>query len=173
MDQAGDQRPLIQINLSARNFLIGLGCLACSVVIAAITISLIKPHSPFPNKIRQEALFQLYYPSQLPDGYSIDASSYHVKDGAVIFGAVSASGSTIAFSEQAVPKEFDFSGFYQGLTHAKRVDSAQFSTVQGSTPDRATVMSVVANSTWILLTSHQQMRDQDVKLVANHLRRGN
>lgn len=59
----------------------------------------------FPNNIKDSVSYDLYYPSSLPSGYSLDTSSMKIEQGVVSF-AVNTVGQNIFINEQPLPSEF-------------------------------------------------------------------
>jgi hypothetical protein len=59
--------------------------------------------SPIPHSASKNLKYDLYYPYNLPPGYTVDKASFVQKDGALIFSIRSANGKSIAVSEEAVP----------------------------------------------------------------------
>jgi hypothetical protein len=149
-----------------------LGCLAAGVVVAAGTIAYLATHrtSPIPRSVAEKALFTLYYPGRLPQGYKLDDESYHYFDDTVIFAAKNADGQQFVFTEVSKPKDFDFVAYYKTLIDAKKLDGVPHDTVTGRAPEHKDLMSITTDSTWILVTAGQAVPERDWRTIAEHLR---
>jgi hypothetical protein len=77
-----------------------LAILAC----AGTIILLLENTSPLPGSVTKHALFPLYYPSPVPDGYSYMRGSATIENG-ILFYALGTNNKSndIRISEQAVP----------------------------------------------------------------------
>lgn len=58
---------------------------------------------PIPRKYRSGLSFQLYYPSHLPDGFTVDPKSYKREGDVLIFVIKSEHTKGVSVAEQAVP----------------------------------------------------------------------
>lgn len=98
-----------QISSSARRprrlwpIWLGLGLLLL-IGATGLAIKLLQESkNPFPAKIRQGLHFNLYYPQNLPNGYTIDRTSFTRKENSIIFVINTPIGKNIVASEQALP----------------------------------------------------------------------
>ncbi|MBX4188706.1 hypothetical protein KW792_01245 [Candidatus Saccharibacteria bacterium] len=127
--------------------------------------------NPFPADVRSHAKFTLLYPTQLPAGYAVDKASVSTSNEILLFNAIN-SGQKMTFSEQKIPKGFDFSNFYKtGLANTQ-----QFSTVYGQAAvGKAAghyVGSLVAGDTWLLIsTDSDTLNSDDFTNTLNHLKK--
>jgi hypothetical protein len=64
-------------------------------------------NTPIPRSVRHGVSYPLYYPANLPAGYSVDRTSFKNQDGVLIFSIKTPNGKNIAVSEQAVPLNLD------------------------------------------------------------------
>jgi hypothetical protein len=62
-----------------------------------------KTAGPIPKKVTKNLDFPLYYPFDLPAGYSVNESSFIRRENVLIFSIETRSGKSIAVSEEAVP----------------------------------------------------------------------
>jgi hypothetical protein len=145
--------------------IVGLGLIASAVVFLS------RPQSPIPVDISRQALFDLYYPSKLPAGYKVNPNSFTYQDSTVIFGATNTQGQNLAFTEQAAPAGFDFSQFYSSLKDPKKIDKVSYQVVTGEGDRGSRVVSVVAGTTWIIITSKAPTDTDDIRALAAGLRR--
>jgi hypothetical protein len=127
--------------------------------------------SPFPSDVRSQAKYTVFYPAQLPAGYTVDRASISTLNGILVFSA-SKDGQKLAFSQQKVPKNFDFGNFYKTALVNKR----QFSTSYGQAAVGMTaghyLGSLVAGDTWLLLsTDSASLSAEDLTNVLTHLKK--
>lgn len=78
---------------------------------------------PIPNNVRQSVSFPLYYPSSLPDGYSLDKGSIKV-EGQIIFYLIASGSKKISISEQVVPNPAPDIKNVQGNSSIKKIDTS-------------------------------------------------
>jgi hypothetical protein len=160
----------------------GLGKLLAggAVLIAAIAVGvgvlLLAPllsKSPVPAEIADKALFDVYYPSRLPAGYTIDQDSFQfVENDVLVFSAKKADGSgTIAFTEQAKPEDYDFNEFNKGLNKPQKLHSGDYTAILGQLGDNQPILSVTSDSTWVLVRSEARVSAQDYKTIAGGLKK--
>ncbi len=81
--------------------LIGVAMLSVAVGI----IFLNRDNGPFPPSITKKVEFQLYYPSRLPTGFSVDKESFSFKDGVAIFTIRTPYNRSVSVSQQAAPAD--------------------------------------------------------------------
>jgi hypothetical protein len=68
--------------------------------------------SPIPSAVSNQVAFSLYYPSPLPSGWSIDATSYTVNDG-IFFYKLHGPSTSVTVTIQARPAAFNPAAFYK------------------------------------------------------------
>jgi hypothetical protein len=85
--------------------IVRLAVLALIVGLVFLVFHYFKTHkpNPIPGSIKKSASFTLYYPTQVPQGYSFDKSSANVKNGIVFLSWKNASSKRIQITEQARP----------------------------------------------------------------------
>ncbi len=123
-----------------------------------------------PESINKELRFTPYVPAWLPSGYSVDVASYSTEGQALIFSAVSTvSKERIVFSEQAIPKDFDMNGFYDGtMKETARLGNVSHATVLGDTKNGGQkVASITAEDTWVIITIFKEATEGDVRQLVN------
>lgn len=127
-------------------------------------------HNPFSAAIRNSVAIPLYYPQQLPVGYTVDPLSFRTTSTEVVFNANNGS-SRLVFTQQKVPAGFDFNSFYAKQLH----DSTSFNTPNGRVVigknDNRNLGSLATKKTWVLLsTNSAQPSVNDMTLVLKNLR---
>lgn len=132
------------------------------------------PTDPIPASIKSSVNYPLLYPSKLPPGYKIVASSFNSANDAVVFEADDQSSDKIAFSVQKRPPTFDFPSFYkQGLGNA-----ALFSTDIGEaavgTVASKPIGSLATDKSWMLVSSSSKnVTNSDIRLILNNIKQAN
>lgn len=71
-----------------------------------------EPAPTFPVSIIEKATFPLYYPTGLPEGFTVDESSIDMSDKALIFTISYGDGSKLIISEQPRPVSLDIEKFH-------------------------------------------------------------
>lgn len=143
-----------------------------AILILRLTVDRPLVTTPYiPQSINSGLLFTPYVPTWLPDGYSVDATSYSSEGDALVFVAIKPQADPITFSQQAVPKNFDMDGFLKSsVTDTSRLDSTDYPAVFGKMNGRRQNMaSITADTTWILLTLPESLTKGDAKQLVNHL----
>ncbi len=134
------------------------------------TIKHRRSESPIPLAISEKALYEIYYPSKLPVGYTINQNSFNLSDGILLFGVSDGANHNIAFTEQAKPKDFDFNHFNSGLKDAKNLANTPYTNVLGKTSAGATLLSVTGDTTWLIISSNSSLTEADWRLIAQNLK---
>lgn len=110
---------------------------------------------PIPAKYRQGLEFPLYYPKNLPAGYTVDRSSFRRDNKVLIFSVSAPNGKTIAISEERIPIGLDLSQHVPNPNGIKLPDQDTFTTSIGSAQTTLWgdkyVTSLVTQDTWIIL----------------------
>ena len=107
-----------------------------------------------PGKYTHGLAFPLYYPTNLPSGYTIDRTSFKRQGNVLIFNIIAPLGPTIAVSEEAIPKNLNLTQ-NQNPSGIALPDQHNFSTAIGNAQvslwgDKF-VSSVVTQKTWLIL----------------------
>ncbi len=108
--------------------------------------------------------FPLYYPSNLPSGYSFGNGTISNASGIVLFTAANTKGQKIAFTEQQKPTNYDFSSLS---------GTDEFNTPLGKGYvedfDTRTTGSLVSDKTWIIVNTVSPIGADDMKQILNSL----
>lgn len=168
-----DKRPLLPERFK-KPALIAAGV----IVIASIGVvagSLIASNvlgTRVPETVLQQAKSPIYLPGSLPSGYSVDQSSFVISEDTVLFTATNKEGSKLVFAEQAKPKDFDFDNFHQGqLQEPKALQGTKYTSVWGKAVDNRLFLSVVADDTWITMTTSALLNEGDMRNISQGLRK--
>ncbi len=130
-----------------------------------------------PETTTRQLNFAAYAPQALPGVYRLASNSFAVsKDNGVsllVFKASDTTGDTITFTEQSKPNGFDFSAFYQNqLTDPKTLNQVPYPSVWGKDKlQQQTTLSIVTDSTWILVTTKAPIDEQGLLRIAQSLQR--
>lgn len=126
---------------------------------------------PVPDDIKQKLAFVLFVPRSLPGTFAINESSFTIQEGTVLFRAADNTGASLVFTEQKKPADFNFSDFYENqMKNAQMVDGTKYSTVVGkSTDESVTLVSIVAEDTWVLISSKLPLNQDNAKTISQSL----
>lgn len=122
-----------------------------------------------PKEFTEEVSAPLYLPTYLPGTYKIDKSSFNVDEQTFIFKATDGAGSSIAFTEQKKPEDFDFTNFYnEQLRDMKTLDNVPFPSVIGKAQaGKVTFLSIVTDQTWIVVTTMAPLGEDSLQKIAS------
>jgi hypothetical protein len=60
---------------------------------------------PIPKKYTRDLKIKLYYPTRLPEGYSVNVNSFERQDDVLIFSIKAPNGKNVAVAQQAIPPD--------------------------------------------------------------------
>ena len=125
-----------------------------------------------PESIAKRVDFPIYIPSRLPGSFKILENSFSFQDHALIFTAKDSSGASITFAEQKRQPGFDFTSFYNNqLKDAATLSSTPFPSVTGRAKSgQAKIVSVVADKTWIFVSTPAPLNQHDMQTIAANLK---
>lgn len=127
-----------------------------------------------PASIASKLSFPAYLPNKMPGNYRLNKDSIALQEDntVLVFTAVDNTGSTITFTEQQKPKNFDFNAFYDNqLKDPKTLSGLPYSSVWGIANDgQSHMLSVATDSTWILVTTRAPLGEGDLKILAQDLK---
>lgn len=155
-----------------------IGALSVIVIAGFAWWAMSRPLSVhIPKTVTEQALFTIYVPSALPDGYAVVEDSFSLNEGVLIFTVEAPGDRSIAFTEQAVPASFDFTSFYakqmtdvrkiEGTPYQAAIGRASIAGARGTANDR--MLSIRADDTWIIGTG--DVDEADLEYIARHLRK--
>lgn len=123
--------------------------------------------SPLPKSIIASANFSLYFPTKLPDGYTLDKSSVK-KDGDLVFYNFVKNNSTVFVSLQAKPPIApDFQKLIDGLGF-KKLDAPAGTGVLGINIDKPTAI-LLTNTTLITVYATKDVASDIVVQIMQNL----
>lgn len=117
-----------------------------------------------------KAAFPLYEPSALPDGYVIDPESISLTSEALLFSASNNKGEKLIFTETPVSQEFDFESFYKEQYVGMQDVQSVYGRGTIGVIDNAMSGSLVATSTWVLVTGTKDMASSTMADVIRNLK---
>ena len=147
------------------------------IATAATAIWLFLPHNvrdPFtPNQ--RSTLGPLYYPSRLPDDYTIDYKSIDQPDpGIVVFTITSKQRPKLFVSQQATPQNINMNSFYgkmKQITDLKTsIGTGKIGLIQdnGTNQKIASVTTTSIRPSWVLINTSSDTPDQILQEVAQN-----
>ena len=112
--------------------------------------------NPFTTNILVTTKFTLYYPTNLPEGYYIDANSVSTpQTGVVILDIQNSRNQKIYMSQEARPSEFNFGGYYKDFSGLNEQVTSQGTIATGYINNHQTVVgSLLINGTWVFLNTN-------------------
>lgn len=123
-----------------------------------------------PDQIKQKAGFTIFAPSKLPGKFVVAENSFSFQEETVVFQANDGAGHTIVFTEQKKPASFNFDDFYKTQMKDSKTFDAQYAAVAGKTQnEEVQLLSIVTDSTWILVSSRSPLDDEGLKTLAKSL----
>ncbi|HEU5187389.1 MAG TPA: hypothetical protein VFT87_02695 [Candidatus Saccharimonadales bacterium] len=127
-----------------------------------------------PSEVKQKAGFAIFVPRNLPGTFAVAENSFSIQEEAVIFRATDSAGEGMLFSEQKKPVDFNFNNFYdKQMKDVKVVDGTSFSTVLGKSVEQdVTLISIVAEDTWVLISSRMPLSHENAKTISQSLIKG-
>jgi hypothetical protein len=127
--------------------------------------------NPFTADIQSNAKMGLFYPDKMPDGYSVNKSSIHTANGAVIYNAYNGD-KKLVFTIQKAPPSFNFGKFYDDqLKNAQQFSTPNGEAVIGKNDNRY-LGSISSDGSWLLLsTNSQDVTYDDMALVMHNLKK--
>lgn len=110
---------------------------------------------PFTAKTIASVKFNLYYPTQLPSGYSIDKSSITEPQAGVVVMMFKKNGQPpIYMSQEIRPTTFNFGGYYNGFSNLKEKIDSRGTIAAGYINNGYTAIgSFVIGQTWVLVNT--------------------
>ncbi|HSX28691.1 MAG TPA: hypothetical protein VLF60_04555 [Candidatus Saccharimonadales bacterium] len=158
-----------------------VGCFSTILVVAGLAgvYTLLHRHTqknPFTVLVQSNAQTQLYYPTKLPGGYTMDPSRVSQPQKGVTVMSFTAKGKPpIYMSQQAVPSGFDMGTFTKNFEDASHITAqAGQGTVGKLTDAQKTVhvASLVSNDktgTWIILNAPTDVSTKTLQQIAEAL----
>jgi hypothetical protein len=113
--------------------------------------------------------YPLYYPTELPKGFSYKKNSIKISEIATIYTLTYEKDKKLFISNQPKPKEVIFKDFYDRLLKNKAdVTSNQGKAVTGIVADQS-VGSLVTDKTWVILNAPNDIKGQDLTDIVSSL----
>ena len=146
-------------------------------VIAAIGIGFLvwksqtTPKFTLPSTVSNKLLFTPYIPTKFPDKFVLDSTSVTTHEGALFF-SMKNSATTITFSEQALPKNYELNTFYDStIADPQRLSVKDGTAVYGKTyNNKGNIISYATpDNTWIILMSEGTVSKVTPTLLLNSL----
>lgn len=152
-----------KIHLKQHRFVLAL-IIMVAIAIAGSWIYHNSHTSPIPKNIQQQVNFPVYYPSQLPAGFSLNKKSISVSRNVVVYEIRYGDKEIISVSVQAKPQDFNFDSLS---------GNQEFTTPYGKayivTPGTRTTGSLVASNAWVILNTTQGIGTDQMKSILDNL----
>lgn len=114
----------------------------------------------------------LYFPAKLPGTFKIELNSISQSESGVLLYAITDdTGKQINVTLQKQPDGIDLTPLYQRLDNLQETET-KFGTVRvGRSEDNIFVANVLTGSTWVIITSYQNVLTPEVlQTIINNLR---
>jgi hypothetical protein len=122
------------------------------------------PHDPVPSNVKKAVAFPVYYPlqSKLPDGYTLDTSSFRASDQAVVYTISYGQNQKIVTTVQKRPDDNELANFYKNTIPIHRdVLTLVGKAAVGAIGDQTFVSLPTDDTSWLILTGPSTIdRDQ-------------
>lgn len=135
----------------------------CFIVVAGVAVAAYIKLTPakvvIPKEVTKENAEKKlteYIPGWLPGTYEIDKDSFSRQEGQVfVFSATDKDRNRLFFSEQPVPKNFDFDRFYKTkVMDPIKLENVPYESVYARTiVGKAFILSIKAENTWIMMST--------------------
>jgi hypothetical protein len=135
----------------------------CFIVITGVAVAAYIRLTPakvvIPKEVtKQNAEKKLteYIPGWLPGTYKIDQDSFSRQEGQVfVFSATDEDRNRLFFSQQQIPKDFNFDTFYQTkVMDPVKLENVPYESVYAKTiVGKTYILSIKADNTWIMMTT--------------------
>lgn len=108
--------------------------------------------SPVPNPYKNALGFSTPYPTKLPEGFSVNPSSFNSTNSVLIY-SIDTGNQPISVSVQRKPESFDFDSFYsKGLQGTQKFTTDIGEAAVGKAEGKI-IGSLLAGDSWAILTS--------------------
>jgi hypothetical protein len=152
----------------------------CFLLVAGIAIAAYIKLTPAKVVIPQELTKQneekkltSYVPGWLPGTYKIDQDSFSRQEGQVfVFSATDGERNRLFFSQQPIPKDFDFEKFYNTrVIEPIKLENAPFESVYAKDLfGKIRILSIVTDTTWIMVTTTAPLDQIMAQKIAQEIR---
>lgn len=128
-----------------------------------------------PKKIQTAVPFKIYYPANLPTGYTLEMTSFQLPEpGVVLFTVTDGRGRKIIFSEQEQPSGGDIDKFvsnYLPLNTIVNVPLGQAKVgAYGSAPNIRTLVSLpIRSGPWLIVTAPADVSHDELTSILSSL----
>lgn len=124
--------------------------------------------SPIPKNISQQAVYPLYYPKKMPQGYIIDKKSFKYEQRQVSYTLTASKQPKILVTIQPKPATLDLDEFTNNLPGKIGVLTPYGTAAVGiSGPSK--IGSLVSGDVWIFITTTNKVSDQNMKTIVSSL----
>lgn len=157
-----------------RRFILIFVPIILAVLLAAFLYNLHGSTDVVPEKIQKSVPFSIYYPRNLPAGYTLDEKSFQIPEsGVVLFTVTYGDGKSIDFSEQQQPSSGDIDKFVKSYIPLNSVLQLPLGQVKvgayGAAPNIRTIASVpIHDGPWLIVTAPSDVNHDDLtKLITS------
>ena len=125
--------------------------------------------TPVPASFQVSTNFTMYYPASLPEGFEYDEIA-HDKETGVVTYSIASGDRKLYFSLQSKPDGFDLDGFNNEKITGGRNFDTKIGQLTTGVFENQTVGSIIANSTWVMITAGPGTSLDDIENVGKSMK---
>jgi len=128
-----------------------VGVVITGVVYRKSLIAIVLPQSPFTKELRDTIKYPLLYPTKLPLGYSIDATSVSKgSNGVIVYNLKNPSGGLIGISLQPEPSNLNKEAVMATLANTSTITVPAGTVVMGTSKDNINTFHTFTGTVWVI-----------------------
>lgn len=128
------------------------------------------PEPPIPPEAVSAAIFPLYYPAELPEGFLIDPTSFKSSQYVVLYQIKQENtGKIINVSLQPTLPDFDYDEFYKRDVVGRREVVTRSGPAILGTFSGAPISSMTTDTTWVILKADKGIKIEELETVTKSL----
>jgi len=116
------------------------------------------------HQYAEQAGFKVYIPSDLPPGFTFDESTADFSDGILFYSVRGPNSSSLVFSQQKKPKNFDFGGIANDTSF-----KTPYGTATAYEQNDKSMGSLVTDTTWVVCNSSKAIGAKAMESVLQSL----
>jgi hypothetical protein len=124
--------------------------------------------SPFSDQIKSSVAFPLYYPTDTPDGYKLDANTIKNYQGSIFYDLTKQNSHSITISQQPRPQGFDAKSLFQHNPYPTTI--SPLGTIYDLSYKNQSRYMITAPSSLIYVTSTPKITNVQMQQIVNGLK---
>lgn len=155
-----------------RNFVLMAGLIVL-LTLAGVTYLMLKPQkNPFTTaqtKAMRQLPFKVYYPAELPDGYSLNLQLLSISDQVVSYAIDSDQNTTVYFSFQRLPDRSTIDNLFGGNAERTTIGTPLGQATTAFVSNRQ-IASIVLDRTWLIISTVDPIEKSTLLALLEHMR---